>query len=1148
MTDILGKYSFLPWLRQGLARDIDPVDFPDQEELPAEVRPKVEALVNLEVEGIKVGEDSYSKLKVNEVFPNSEDRTFQGENILQQVQMVGPGEVTGIQRRAIVKEEPRNGITNFEPNYLPYIEFYEEDFPWRYTPATPDATKPDRLRPWLTLIVLEESEFDPANPPDALLPAIEITGNVEAVFPKKDQTWAWAHVHVNKELDLEIPLGAPTDDGARGTAAAQSLFKLISKDPNCASSRLLCSRRLRSNASYHAFLVPAFEQGRLAGLGAKPQEIAAADVQKCSWDTSGNRFLGSVWPYYHTWYFSTGDKLDFEYLVRIIDPIDLSTIPAEIGRREMDLQESGYLLNYQGGSGSVLLEGALELPGATRDDFLDVAVENKANYVEQLQHIVNLSELWTEEEAPPSYAAFKEKIFQDQPDEQALDDPIVTPPLYGKWHIKLPQTSFALNEPDDEDQKLNWFHQVNLDPRNRVAAGFGTNTVQNDQEQLMDRAWEQVGRVLDAIRMIRRGQFSAASSDRLFQHYFFNLNPSNLLSLTSAIHSKVNRVVEDVSQTVLSTFKGSSLPTGLFSQGFNKVFRPNGPMVNRSGFNPGTLTNGAGSLIQDMVLNQGEIFKFPDLAGGGLVFEADPVDQIVGGIDPGGEFVELGNRPGGFFNFNPNWQGLNNDFLLDFLIVGIRPRSLAPPEQLEALKEVLTETKSFFGQENWKGKAEGAELPTSEIEQIGIFLKERLQPIPLIEDIVLGSVNFRLIRQVIAVRSGRDNVAVDRALAAGTPRPDKMIEPLVYPEFPDPMYRALRDTSSELLLPGIEHIPQNSFSILKTNRHFIESYMLGLNHEMARELLWREYPTDQRGSYFRQFWEIIDNRSTGTDTKDISSIHRWCSTCGPDPESIIPTRLGHNLPSIDPTAPVTDDDAGRLVFVVRGELLKKFPNTLIYLQRAKAERDDEGRCFRTLDREADILTPIFRAKVDPDITFLGFDGVDEEDAHGDPFDPECACLDRDDPDLPDECSEELNLGYYVVVRERPGEVRFGLDLPTEDFDASFLATSEWNNLHWGHLTTEEGQYIDLNQICCDDDGNPLPAIDVNDRESILANDSLNKPVEEMEEPHEEASGREPEHMHWGKNAAHNAGIFLQLPFMVAIHASEMITLNNDDQV
>ncbi len=32
--------------------------------------------------------------------------------------------------------------------------------------------------------------------------------------------------------------------------------------------------------------------------------------------------------------------------------------------------------------------------------------------------------------------------------------------------------------------------------------------------------------------------------------------------------------------------------------------------------------------------------------------------------------------------------------------------------------------------------------------------------------------------------------------------------------------------------------------------------MVGLNYEFGRKLLWREYPTDQRGSYFRQFWDV----------------------------------------------------------------------------------------------------------------------------------------------------------------------------------------------------------------------------------------------------------------------------------------------------
>ncbi len=40
-------------------------------------------------------------------------------------------------------------------------------------------------------------------------------------------------------------------------------------------------------------------------------------------------------------------------------------------------------------------------------------------------------------------------------------------------------------------------------------------------------------------------------------------------------------------------------------------------------------------------------------------------------------------------------------------------------------------------------------------------------------------------------------------------------------------------------------------TLLRTNNRFIEAYLVGLNHEMGRELLWREYPTDQRGTYFR---------------------------------------------------------------------------------------------------------------------------------------------------------------------------------------------------------------------------------------------------------------------------------------------------------
>jgi len=72
------------------------------------------------------------------------------------------------------------------------------------------------------------------------------------------------------------------------------------------------------------------------------------------------------------------------------------------------------------------------------------------------------------------------------------------------------------------------------------------------------------------------------------------------------------------------------------------------------------------------------------------------------------------------------------------------------------------------------------------------------------------------------------------------------------PSFPQPMSVPLAAISQELLLPGLQGIPAETVTAAIPNTRFIESYMVGLNHEMARELLFREYPTDMRGTYFRQ--------------------------------------------------------------------------------------------------------------------------------------------------------------------------------------------------------------------------------------------------------------------------------------------------------
>src|SRR5262249_25403930 len=90
--------------------------------------------------------------------------------------------------------------------------------------------------------------------------------------------------------------------------------------------------------------------------------------------------------------------------------------------------------------------------------------------------------------------------------------------------------------------------------------------------------------------------------------------------------------------------------------------------------------------------------------------------------------------------------------------------------------------------------------------------------------------------------------------AAG--RTDALAPVMMTPSFPQPMYEPLRDLFGQLLLPGVEGIPDNSVMPFRVDAGFIESFMAGLNDEMSRELLWREFPTDLRGTYFRQFWDV----------------------------------------------------------------------------------------------------------------------------------------------------------------------------------------------------------------------------------------------------------------------------------------------------
>ena len=126
MSITVGKYTFSAWLRKGIGRAI--------------------------VEGDTLGAASGAVLERATV---PIDVNVNTRPVHKDFALMGPGDVVGISPDNIVRTEPKDWVTDFEPNYLAFIEFYEEDILWRYTPAHAAG---DKLRPWLALLVLEEED------------------------------------------------------------------------------------------------------------------------------------------------------------------------------------------------------------------------------------------------------------------------------------------------------------------------------------------------------------------------------------------------------------------------------------------------------------------------------------------------------------------------------------------------------------------------------------------------------------------------------------------------------------------------------------------------------------------------------------------------------------------------------------------------------------------------------------------------------------------------------------------------------------------------------------------------------------------------------------------------------------------------------
>lgn len=1125
----IATYSFLPYLRQGIAN-------------------------NLQSSG---GARATFKVKLD-VYGDSKFESVPEKN----VEIYGPGDVIGIDSRTIVKTDPHNRITNFEANYLAYIDFYDEDFPWRYTPV-PAADQ--RLNPWIALIVLAEGEFtEGQNQVNRPLPFFTLKSAVtkDNFFPKIDQLWAWAHVHFNGDLTASEQAILVEDTGDVNSAL-DKLQNILNKNPDFAYSRLISPRKLKPKTSYHAFLVPAYESGRRAGIGKPANEINAAGTQ-IAWQGSDLEF-----PYYYRWAFSTGTVGDFEYLVRLLKP---KVADSRVGRRVMDMTKPGgnipWIEDTEHSLGGILrLGGALRVPKESLTDqeivkmekFDQWAVRNTPEihpFQKKIAGFLNLADdynLLPSKEANTN--AKNDSELSIDPNEDS--DPLITPPIYGRWHAMVERV-YKNRNGDRIDNDYNWLNELNLDPRFRVPAHFGTRVVQENQENYMQAAWEQIGDVLKANRQIRFGQFSIASGVALYNKHFIvanNKDTSKIMLLTAPLQK---RIIHN-GLTVFQNVKQSVIPASILSAPMRRIIRPRGRLITRIERN---LPDARPAIkLENLVtkINAGDLLPSPP-----KVFPpAMPsVDTVVNQLQPSiPSFLQNALRSNSWLTWLPLiiaalllilliLIGASAAILIGGLIIAgglfylwrlftnwskeIKAADLFKPEnQTPQSVDQLSKSNDFHlsSPEDNFTPAIGAATDNDNAVRFKSSLKDMYRLHKIVQaDIPVKPPPTKLDLELVAGNI-LDQIKPEKTVPAWTWQQifipswikeqqvdDGFVEAMGYPKINRPMYADLKKISDELFLPNVNLIEPNSITLLESNQAFIESYMVGLNHEFARELLWREYPTDQRGSYFRQFWDIssvlkdpaLSDKSEEEQREpyyDLTKLHKWQQK----------SKLGGHDNRQKPGEAAKEE----VVLVIRGELLKKYPTAVVYAHRADWTKNDfneiDVKAPRSLanakegDKEkpdpAFVRTPLFSAKVDPDIYFFGFD-LTVKEARG-----------EKDPETP---STE-NAGWFFVIKERPGEPRFGFDITATDSSSQELVT--WNQLDWNKVVTAEEGVIDVLNL-------PQP---------------VSLPASHVFEDSTEGKGEEEQFkddkiIKWDQSvdSANLAYILYQVPMMVCVHAAEML--------
>jgi hypothetical protein len=470
----------------------------------------------------------------------------------------------------------------------------------------------------------------------------------------------------------------------------------------------------------------------------------------------------------------------------------------------------------------------------------------------------------------------------------------------------------------------------------------------------MDRAWDQLSQNYEAHRLIKRWTYSLEVSQSLFDKRFRPILEADqpeehaedmflAIAFMAPLYQKL--LLGDTS--FVATVRQKPLPAA-YSRSFTKIIRPGGPLLRRL-----NQSQTKGVFFEQALVGPplARNLLYPSVTN--LINYLESLTQIITIRDhrPGKDLPI--SKPTDWKDQELKKQGMAGYDAVKAAFIALQPHLLLPG--------------IIFSQ----GPGNGSLYRT---------IANQISP--------LATLTARLQGLLAPAAANPEGIApggeIRLRAAAG---PLGFIAATATPVFPEAMFAALAGRSTDYLLPGLGLVPLNRVALLKTNPAFIEAYLVGLNHEISREYLWREFPAPLDTTPFSQFWDERD-KPADTASSDITAITSWGRS-----------DLGTHQPA--------NKVAEKMVVLIRGDLLQKYPHTEIFLQQANVPAGQAPA----------ILYPLFSARIDPDLRFIGFN-LSPNEALG---------IDTGQPP------------WLFVLKERAGEVHFGLDLDASATDPSWEA-------------------------------------------------------------------------------------------------------------